>query len=132
MHARVGASARRLRMARCGPVLGDCALEGVLSRSWFDPGDTPPEFEASHLALRRGTWLRYGSSASPQDNRGTSLSFTSLLNPDVRVEHRLHPIGCTWSAAASSLNTCFRLAVGAASALPRRRQRAILLFKRIG
>jgi len=32
---------------------GTLRLEGALSRSWFDPGDVPPEFE------RRVTW-RYG------------------------------------------------------------------------
>ncbi len=32
---------------------GAIRIEGILSKSWFDPGDTPPEFE------RRVTW-RYG------------------------------------------------------------------------
>ena len=36
-----------------GRFLGSVRVEGVLARSWFDPGDVPPEFE------RRVTW-RYG------------------------------------------------------------------------
>ena len=36
-----------------GRLLGTVRLEGALSRSWFDPGDVPPEYE------RRATW-RYG------------------------------------------------------------------------
>jgi len=54
MHARVGAlgaAAYDWPVAR--RFSGTVRLEGVFSRSWFDPGDTPPEFE------RRVTW-RYG------------------------------------------------------------------------
>ena len=36
-----------------GRLTGAVRLEGVLSKSWFDPGDVPPEYE------RRATW-RYG------------------------------------------------------------------------
>ena len=54
MHARVGAlGAAAYEWPVAGGFSGTVRLEGVLSRSWFDPGDTPPEFE------RRVTW-RYG------------------------------------------------------------------------
>lgn len=33
-----------------GHLAGGVRLEGVLSKSWFDPGDVPPEYE------RRATW----------------------------------------------------------------------------
>ena len=36
-----------------GRLTGAVRLEGLLSKSWFDPGDVPPEYE------RRVTW-RYG------------------------------------------------------------------------
>ena len=36
-----------------GRLTGGIRLEGMLSKSWFDPGDVPPEYE------RRVTW-RYG------------------------------------------------------------------------
>lgn len=36
-----------------GRLLGTVRVEGVLSRSWFDPGDVPPEYE-------RGVTWRYG------------------------------------------------------------------------
>jgi len=54
MHARVGAlAAAAYEWPVAGRFSGNVRLEAVLSRSWFDPGDTPPEFE------RRVTW-RYG------------------------------------------------------------------------
>jgi len=54
MRARVGAlGAAAYEWPVVGRLSGNVRLEGVISRSWFDPGDTPPEFE------RRVTW-RYG------------------------------------------------------------------------
>jgi hypothetical protein len=54
LHARFGAlGAAVYEWPVAGRFSGNVQLEGVLSRSWFDPGDTPPEFE------RRVTW-RYG------------------------------------------------------------------------
>jgi len=54
MHARVGAlGAAAYEWPVAGRFSGTVRFEGALSRSWFDPGDTPPEFE------RRVTW-RYG------------------------------------------------------------------------
>lgn len=54
MRARIGAlAAAAYEWPVAGRFSANVRLEGVLSRSWFDPGDTPPEFE------RRVTW-RYG------------------------------------------------------------------------
>jgi len=54
MHARVGALAAVVyEWPVAGRMSGTVRLEGTLSRSWFDAGDVPPEFE------RRATW-RYG------------------------------------------------------------------------
>jgi len=53
-HARVSAmGAATYEWPVAGRFLGAVRLEGMVSRSWFDPGDAPPEFE------RRATW-RYG------------------------------------------------------------------------
>lgn len=54
VHDRIGALAGlAYEWPVVGRILGTVRLEGVLSRSWFDPGDVPPEYE------RRVTW-RYG------------------------------------------------------------------------
>jgi len=57
--SRVGALGAAAYEWPVAAVLGTVRLEGVLSRSWFDPGDTRPNSSASHLALRRGLGLRY-------------------------------------------------------------------------
>ena len=52
--SRVGASASAVyEWLLAGRFGGAIRLEGMLSESWFDPGDVPPEYE------RRATW-RYG------------------------------------------------------------------------
>ena len=54
MRSRVGAlGALAYQWPFAGRVTGTVRLEGMLSRSWFDSGDVPPEYE------RRVTW-RYG------------------------------------------------------------------------
>jgi hypothetical protein len=54
VRSRVGANAAvAYEWLFVGRLTASVRVEGMLSKSWFDPGDTPPEYE------RRATW-RYG------------------------------------------------------------------------
>jgi len=54
VRSRLGANGALLyEWLLAGRFMGAVRIEGVLSKSWFDPGDVPPEYE------RRATW-RYG------------------------------------------------------------------------
>jgi hypothetical protein len=54
VRSRIGATGALIyEWLLAGRFTGAVRVEGLLSKSWFDPGDVPPEYE------RRATW-RYG------------------------------------------------------------------------